>query len=77
MSQPIVNQITGLVQSFDARVQATAPDAWGNPSPCTEWTARDVVVHVADNMLRVGAALRNEEPTSVGADDDIVGAWNP
>ena len=76
MSQPIVNQITGLVQSFDARVQATTPDAWANPSPCPEWTARDVVVHVANNLLGVGAGLRSEEPTSVGADDDIVTAWN-
>jgi uncharacterized protein (TIGR03086 family) len=77
MSQPIVNQITGLVQSFDARVQATAPDAWANPSPCSEWTARDVVVHVSNNILRLGAMLRGEEPnTTVGDDEDIVGAWN-
>jgi uncharacterized protein (TIGR03086 family) len=77
MSQPIVNQITGLVQSFDARVQATAPDAWGNPSPCAEWTARDVVVHVSNNVLRLGALLRDEEPTAtVGPDEDIVSAWN-
>ena len=76
MSQPIVNQITGLVHSFDARVQATAPDTWGNQSPCSEWTARDVVVHVANNMLGIGAALRGEEPTTVGPDEDIVGAWN-
>ena len=51
MSQPIVSQITGLVQSFDARVQATAPEAWTNQSPCAEWKARDVVVHEIDSVL--------------------------
>lgn len=76
MSQPIVNQITGLVQSFDARVQSTAPDAWGNQSPCAEWKARDVVVHVGNAFNRITAALSNEEPHAIGADEDIVPAWN-
>lgn len=76
MSQPIVQQITGLVQSFDARVQAAASDAWGNPSPCSEWTARHVVEHVANNLHRVGAGLRDEEPHTITADEDIVTAWD-
>ena len=76
MSQPIVSQITGLVQSFDARVQATAPETWTNQSPCAEWKARDVVVHVANNLMRTTAALRNEESSTVGDDEEIVGAWN-
>lgn len=29
---------------------AVPAEAWANPSPCTEWTARDVVVHMIDTQ---------------------------
>ena len=76
MSQEIVNRITGLVQAFDSRVQAAPADSWGNQSPCAEWTARDVVVHVGNNLNKLGAGLSGQQPTEIGADDDIVAAWN-
>jgi uncharacterized protein (TIGR03086 family) len=31
---------------FSSVAQAAAPDSWSVPTPCTEWTARDVVEHV-------------------------------
>jgi uncharacterized protein (TIGR03086 family) len=31
---------------FSRIAHAVAPDAWWVPTPCTEWTARDVVEHV-------------------------------
>jgi len=31
---------------FSSVAQAVAPDSWSVPTPCTEWTARDVVEHV-------------------------------
>jgi len=34
--------------AFERTVAAVSPDQWGNPSPCTEWDARDVVGHVID-----------------------------
>ncbi|CAB4363544.1 MAG: TIGR03086 family protein [Actinobacteria bacterium] len=76
MSQEIVNRITSLVQSFDSRVQAAPADAWGNASPCEGWTARDVVVHVGDNLLRLGCGLAGQQPRSISADAEIVAAWN-
>jgi uncharacterized protein (TIGR03086 family) len=75
MSQEIVNQVTSLLSDFDARVQATDAAAWSNQSPCDGWTARDVVVHVGDNLLRLTAALKGSEPTSIAPDDDIATAW--
>ena len=33
--------------AFDAVVQQVPDDAWGNASPCEEWTAADIVGHVA------------------------------
>jgi uncharacterized protein (TIGR03086 family) len=76
MSQPIINQVTSLLQDFDARVQAADAGSWSNQSPCSEWTARDVVVHVGDNLLRLTGALQGAEATTIGPDDDIVQAWN-
>ena len=37
-----------LADAFEAKVAAVEPDEWSNPSPCAEWTARDVVGHVVD-----------------------------
>lgn len=72
----IKERITGLVAGFDARVQAAPADAWSNPAPCEGWAARDVVVHVADNLLRVGGGLQGQQLTPVAADEDIVAAWD-
>ncbi|MEV4015588.1 TIGR03086 family metal-binding protein [Nonomuraea angiospora] len=33
---------------FAAKIAAVAPGRWSNPSPCAEWTARDVVGHIVD-----------------------------
>lgn len=72
----VIGRVTHLVQQFDARVQAASADSWGNAAPCDEWTARDVVVHVANNLNRLGNGLQGKPPVEVGADDDIVASWN-
>ena len=65
-----IDRFKTVLQGFDARVQAAAGDAWSKPAPCEGWVARDVVVHVANNMRRFTGA----DP--VGESDDIVAAWN-
>jgi uncharacterized protein (TIGR03086 family) len=47
---------TGLVHAFDSRVQAAPADSWSNAAPCEGWTARDVVVHVGNNLDRLAPA---------------------
>ena len=37
-----------LSDQFAARIAAVSGDQWDNPSPCAEWTARDVVKHVVE-----------------------------
>jgi uncharacterized protein (TIGR03086 family) len=76
MSNDIVQRATGLVQAFDRRVQQAPAESWGNQSPCADWTARDVAVHVTNNVGRIGNALNGQAATEVDADDDIVAAWN-
>lgn len=69
--QAIIDQVTRLTNAFDARVQAVPADSWTNPSPCQDWTARDVVVHVANNFN--GIAGTEEK---VGEHDNIIEAWD-
>jgi uncharacterized protein (TIGR03086 family) len=76
MSQETIDRITKLINDFDSRVKSADASQWGSPAPCEEWTARDVVAHVATNLNRVSAGLQGQEPRQVSADEDIVSAWN-
>jgi uncharacterized protein (TIGR03086 family) len=71
-----LNRLTHLVNAFDARIQAAPSDSWSNQSPCSEWTARDVVAHVIGSARGMTAGLQGQEPQPLAADDDIVTAWN-
>jgi uncharacterized protein (TIGR03086 family) len=75
MSDEAVDRIQSIVHGFDQRVQATPATAWTNQSPCDEWNARDVVVHVSNNLRRVTAAMGGATNPEVNADEDIASAW--
>jgi uncharacterized protein (TIGR03086 family) len=75
MSQDVIDRTTALVKDFDARVQAAPADAWSRPAPCEGWTARDVVVHVTNNLSQMSAGLGGGEAHQVGDDEDIATAW--
>jgi uncharacterized protein (TIGR03086 family) len=64
--------------SLTERLAAIGPDQWDLPSPCIEWSVRDVVVHLAVSEMAVGPMIRNEPidfdpPDLLG--DDPSGAW--
>jgi uncharacterized protein (TIGR03086 family) len=42
----IASRYRTLADAFGHRIQQVGPEQWSNQSPCTEWTARDVVDHV-------------------------------
>ncbi|MFD9793561.1 TIGR03086 family metal-binding protein [Streptomyces sp. NPDC059070] len=62
---------------FDSRVRAVGPDQWDLPTPCTEWTVRDLVNHLAVEQLWV-APLVTEGRTIADVGDaydgDVLGA---
>ncbi len=76
MSQETIDRVNQVVGGFDQRVQAAADTSWSNPSPCDEWTARDVVGHVIGNFRRLSAGLGGPAPAELAADEDIRAAWN-
>jgi uncharacterized protein (TIGR03086 family) len=60
---------------FDAAVRAVTPDQWGAQSPCDQWTARDLVVHVVENHRGVIASVRGGKSEPLGTDEDPKQAW--
>jgi uncharacterized protein (TIGR03083 family) len=45
MTDTIENYHRALT-AFDEIIGAVQPDQWANPTPCPDWTARDIAGHV-------------------------------
>ncbi|WP_163511739.1 TIGR03086 family metal-binding protein [Fodinicola acaciae] len=75
---------------FLARIKAVGDDQWDSPTPCPDWTARQVVAHVINEARRMVATLRGTEPKPLygvpvaemgtvpepAADADLAAAWS-
>ena len=48
MTTEIRERYRTLAAEFTRRVETVPPERWDDPSPCPDWTARDVVRHVVD-----------------------------
>ncbi len=75
------NYITALF-GFDYIMRGVPVDAWDNPSPCSEWTARDVAGHAMGVVSNVGAragvgkALDVFKDVGAIAGSDPYAAWH-
>jgi uncharacterized protein (TIGR03086 family) len=63
-----------IAHDFSARIAGMRPDQWSAPTPCTEWTVRDIVAHVISNHRR--ALAGGSEPAAVTAEDDLATLWS-
>ncbi|MEV4442760.1 TIGR03086 family metal-binding protein [Streptomyces sp. NPDC049577] len=68
---------------FGERVHAVTPGQWDAPTPCTEWTVRDLVNHLTVEQLWVPPLLEGASIEEVGdrfdgdrLGDDPVAAWD-
>ena len=61
-------------QEFADTVAAVPVDRWSSPSPCEEWTARDVVRHVVQTPGMFFGMIGAEYPEAPSVDDDPVAA---
>lgn len=61
---------------FDRRVRKVTPEQWDNPTPCTEWTVRDLVNHLVSEQLWAPWLLGGATLDEVGDrfDGDQLGA---
>jgi uncharacterized protein (TIGR03086 family) len=74
--------ILSAIPAFTATVLAVPDDAWGKPTPCEEWSVRDLVNHMTGEHLWAPRLLRGETVEEVGSaydgdvlGDDPAGAW--
>jgi uncharacterized protein (TIGR03086 family) len=70
-----VRRYEAVAAGFTARLAGVAADRWGDPSPCAEWSARDVAAHVVRTHRTVLARLDGTEPEEVDAEGDLAGQW--
>lgn len=63
------------VEHCAARVAAVKDDQWDNPTPCTEWSVRDLVNHIVAEELWTPPLLRGKTIEEVGSqfDGDVLG----
>src|SRR6476619_8082192 len=61
-------------EEFADTVAAVPEERWANQSPCSEWTARDVVRHVVQTPGMFFGMIDAEYPEPPSVDDDPGGA---
>src|SRR5580658_4707450 len=60
---------------FTERLQGVGPGQWTRPTPCEEWTVRDLVAHVIDTQRRVLGMLGGPV-TAADPDGDLLAQWS-
>jgi uncharacterized protein (TIGR03086 family) len=65
----------GTVEGWNAQLAAVGADHWDRPTPCSEWTVRDLVNHVAGEDLWTVPLVRGSTIKEVGDqfDGDVLG----
>ncbi|MGW4806096.1 TIGR03086 family metal-binding protein [Kitasatospora sp. NPDC004272] len=70
------------LERFGALVRSVPDDGWRAPTPCTDWTVRQLVGHLTSEQLWVPALLSGATVAEVGdrfdgdvLGDDPVAAW--
>ena len=68
-------RIPAAIDRFGARVHAVATEAWDRPTPCSEWTVRDLVAHLCFEHRWAPHVLAGETMADVGEryDGDLLG----
>ncbi|WP_431041476.1 TIGR03086 family metal-binding protein [Streptomyces sp. P1-3] len=81
---PLLTRHGEALDLFTDRVHAIRPDQWDAPTPCTEWSVRDLVNHLTAEQLWVPPLVRDGSTIEAQGDafdgdvlgDDPVAAWD-
>lgn len=78
----LLDAFDAAMAEFDRRVHRVRQDQWPGPTPCTEWSVRDLVNHLTGEHLWAPWLLRGSTVAEVGSrfdgdvlGDDPVAAW--
>ncbi|HEX5614097.1 MAG TPA: TIGR03086 family metal-binding protein [Acidimicrobiia bacterium] len=75
MMSEIADRYRRLSSEFAGRIAAVPDDAWDNPSPCADWSARDVAWHVIETP-KLFFGFIGREVTPPGRDVPIPEAFD-
>jgi uncharacterized protein (TIGR03086 family) len=64
-----------VAAGFTVRLRGVGPGSWSAPTPCPEWTVRDLVAHVIATQRRVLAMVDGSEPADGEPDGDLHRQW--
>ncbi len=64
---------TKAAYALDAVVQRVDASQWDNPSPCEEWSAREVLGHVIWHTNRLAAACNGADQPAEQAEAEVAG----
>lgn len=65
-----------LSGAFADTIAAVPADGWTKPSPCADWTARDVVRHMVETQQLFLGFVGHDLGDVPAVDDDPSGAWD-
>src|ERR1035441_3778424 len=71
----IAKRYGAIAHGFTIRVEGVGPDDWSVLTPCSDWSAKDLVAHVIMTHRRVMATLDEVEPAEADLDLDLVLPW--
>jgi uncharacterized protein (TIGR03086 family) len=64
-----------IAEGFTTRVEGIDPDGWSGPTPCSDWTVRDLVAHVTMTHRRVTATATATVAVEVDHGADLISQW--
>ncbi|WP_448639191.1 TIGR03086 family metal-binding protein [Geodermatophilus sp. URMC 63] len=60
MTAPVLAPLTAALDGATRLVAAVTPEEWGRPTPCAEWTVRQLVGHLVGGNRMTARVLRGE-----------------
>jgi len=77
MTSDPIEQLASALDSTGRVLASIAEDQWALPTPCTEWTVRDLACHLVTGNDRFTSALGGRAPTTpVGTESDLPDAYH-
>ena len=71
-----IDRYRSIAEAFGTRLDGIGEDQWGLPTPCTEWTVRELVGHVVGTQRQVLANTVGEEAEPVDLGSDLRPQWS-
>ncbi len=73
--ESIADRYERLAGAFADTIAAVPAEAWDAPTPCGDWSARDLVRHVVDSQNLFFGLVGKPPVAAPSVDDDPSGAW--